>query len=161
MSDVALRKLCMRLGVPLPSAGHWAKVAHGKPMRRPPLPRGEYPAEHRTTRWSEPDDAELLRRLDSAPAATQPPVVVTPRASVGDYHRIVKRTAESLAKGHVDERDWPTSRGDTVLTVSVTPPTLYRAMMVSDLVLQALGAAGLDAVTAGGIHVVIDGYSLG
>lgn len=161
MSDVALRKICRRLGVPLPNAGHWAKVAHGKPTYRPPLPKGDYPHEHRTTRWTEPADEELLRRLDAASAPTQPPVAVTPRTSVDDFHRLVRRTADRLAKGRVDERGWPTSLGGGALEVSVAPQTQYRALVLLDLVLQAFSAAGFEVVQEEGTYVAISGYSLG
>lgn len=38
ISDVGLRKICKRLGVPMPPAGHWAKVKAGRSMKRPSLP---------------------------------------------------------------------------------------------------------------------------
>lgn len=38
ISDVGLRKICKRLGVPLPPAGHWAKVYAGQKVTRPKLP---------------------------------------------------------------------------------------------------------------------------
>lgn len=38
ISDVALRKTCMKHGIPTPPLGYWAKVAHGKRVVRPPLP---------------------------------------------------------------------------------------------------------------------------
>src|SRR4051812_9545473 len=33
LSDVGLRKICQRLGVPLPPLGYWARVAAGKQPR--------------------------------------------------------------------------------------------------------------------------------
>lgn len=39
ISDVALRKICRQLAVPLPSLGYWAKIAAGKKLPTPPLPR--------------------------------------------------------------------------------------------------------------------------
>lgn len=35
VSDVALRKVCVKLSVPLPPLGYWAKLAHGKATQRP------------------------------------------------------------------------------------------------------------------------------
>jgi hypothetical protein len=43
ISDVALRKTCVRHGIPTPPAGYWAKLAHGKAVPKvplPPLPKG-------------------------------------------------------------------------------------------------------------------------
>jgi hypothetical protein len=39
ISDVALHKICRKHKVPTPKAGHWAKVAAGKPVRTTALPR--------------------------------------------------------------------------------------------------------------------------
>jgi hypothetical protein len=38
LSDVGLRKVCIRLNIPLPGRGHWQKLAAGKPSTMPPLP---------------------------------------------------------------------------------------------------------------------------
>jgi len=39
MSDTGLRKVCMKLEVPYPPAGYWAKVRAGKPVKQPKLPK--------------------------------------------------------------------------------------------------------------------------
>lgn len=39
VSDVALRKQCKKMDIPLPKAGHWAKVKAGKKIKVPPLPK--------------------------------------------------------------------------------------------------------------------------
>ena len=38
ISDVALRKICKKHGIPTPPLGYWAKLAHGKRVKQPPLP---------------------------------------------------------------------------------------------------------------------------
>ena len=38
VSNAELRKICSDHNVPLPTAGYWTKVAHGKPVDRPLLP---------------------------------------------------------------------------------------------------------------------------
>jgi len=49
VSDVALRKVCVKLTVPMPPLGYWAKRAHGRPTARialvdlPEAVRGEPP----------------------------------------------------------------------------------------------------------------------
>jgi hypothetical protein len=39
ISDVGLAKICKRHDIPRPPRGHWAKLANGKRVRRPPLPK--------------------------------------------------------------------------------------------------------------------------
>jgi hypothetical protein len=55
LSDNGLRKICKSLGIPLPKAGHWAKLAVGKAVARPKLP----PAKDKTTyqSWRQFDPA--------------------------------------------------------------------------------------------------------
>lgn len=38
VSDVAIRKICIKHGVPTPPLGYWAKLKHGKRVVQPPLP---------------------------------------------------------------------------------------------------------------------------
>ena len=38
ISDVGLRKICVKHDIPTPSLGYWAKLAHGKKVVQPPLP---------------------------------------------------------------------------------------------------------------------------
>lgn len=38
ISDVGLRKKCLKNDIPLPKAGHWAKVKHGKKVKKISLP---------------------------------------------------------------------------------------------------------------------------
>ncbi|MFS0752618.1 hypothetical protein [Oceanobacillus sp. 1P07AA] len=43
VSDVALRKQCKKMGIPLPKAGHWMKVKAGHKINIPPLPETDEP----------------------------------------------------------------------------------------------------------------------
>lgn len=42
MSDVAVKKHCKKFHIPTPPVGYWAKLAHGKKVRKPPLPTGKF-----------------------------------------------------------------------------------------------------------------------
>lgn len=71
VSDNAIRKVCKSLNVPTPPAGYWAKVITGSKIKRPPLPKGNYPkGKHglRNSKWIEPekqlDIKEKLSFLD-------------------------------------------------------------------------------------------------
>lgn len=41
ISDVGLRKMCIRMSIPMPKAGHWQKLQFGKKVPKAPLP-GNY-----------------------------------------------------------------------------------------------------------------------
>src|SRR5436309_9361696 len=65
VSDVALRKISVKLRVPLPGRGHWARILAGQdahPPRLAPLPDGapdEFVSQRRTHRhpWQTRPDA--------------------------------------------------------------------------------------------------------
>ena len=38
LSDVGLRKICVKFGIPLPPRGHWSRLQFGKQDPRPELP---------------------------------------------------------------------------------------------------------------------------
>ena len=38
ISDSGLRKICVRLKIPLPNQGHWARLKLGKSYKKPALP---------------------------------------------------------------------------------------------------------------------------
>ena len=38
ISDVGLRKICIRMSIPIPQNGHWQKIQFGKKVNQPPLP---------------------------------------------------------------------------------------------------------------------------
>ena len=45
VSDKTIRKVCKSLGIPTPPIGYWSKVRSGTKVKRPPLPKGNYPNE--------------------------------------------------------------------------------------------------------------------
>src|SRR5436309_1157022 len=56
ISNVGLAKICKRLKVPLPGRGYWARLRHGKVVRKQPLPQlppGE-PEEYVSERRAKP-----------------------------------------------------------------------------------------------------------
>ena len=41
ISDRGLAKICQRYDIPRPGLGYWAKLEHGKKVKKPPLPVNE------------------------------------------------------------------------------------------------------------------------
>ncbi|OGA61662.1 MAG: hypothetical protein A3G81_07475 [Betaproteobacteria bacterium RIFCSPLOWO2_12_FULL_65_14] len=69
VSDVALRKICRKLGVPMPPLGYWMKLAAGKKIPAPPLPKHTGPTQIVRQRFvsddaAEPDPAHLVARRE-------------------------------------------------------------------------------------------------
>ncbi len=127
MSDVGLRKICRKLGVPLPPLGYWRKVETGRMPARAPLPR-----------HTGPDFLESVRQTDDSPP---PPSAPTPREVIEQQafesrpenrivtsdnlvgcHPLVTNTLRGFKKPDVDGRGVTSPRGEATLSISVSEP---------------------------------------
>ena len=88
MSDVAVRKHCVKHDIPTPSVGYWAKVAHGKSVERPLLPVAEHPA----------DAPVLLTKVEVEPTTPEAErAAIAAEAKIAQL-RTVLQVAEDLPK---------------------------------------------------------------
>src|SRR5262249_53158606 len=103
MSDVGLRKLCAKHGIPTPPSGYWTKLAHGKQVIQTPLPPLEdgrdddidlHPS---TDRRHTPDIAEIERCAIQEDARDDRHVVV-PTERPNQLHVLAAATEKSLRK---------------------------------------------------------------
>ena len=65
LSDNGLRKICVSLGIPLPKAGHWAKLAVGKAVPRPKLPPAKGKTTYQSYRQFDPAVPSTKRQSDA------------------------------------------------------------------------------------------------
>jgi hypothetical protein len=152
ISDVGLAKICKRHDIPRPPRGHWAKLANGKRVRRPPLPKLDDEAleEIRIFRNGFFNEAESTEaKPPEQPKTVVPDVLVEP-------HPLVKSTRTILRS---------TKRGDdgiihpdraTSLNIRVAPASVSRALLIFDTFVKQwerlggqvlLGKHGNDAAT--------------
>lgn len=145
ISDVALRKICRKLAVPLPPLGYWAKIAAGKKPPTPPLPRYSGPTEIVRQRYVsdepvEPDPEHLIARREFE-AKPENRIVVsdTPDAP----HSLVAATERALRRPKTrDARALPATER-RALDVAVGEASLPRALRIMDALLKALDARGM------------------
>lgn len=147
-SDVALAKMCRRLGVPLPGRGYWARVTAGQKLKRLRLPtlKKDQPSEIHVRRWKGRAERtmtdEVKERLAKERAAEAP--IVVPDALPAEPHELVALTLKVLGK----QKPKPgplLDRGERrCLSVSVAPSSLDRALRIVEAVLSALDARGLS-----------------
>ena len=71
VSDVAIAKQCKRARIPMPAAGYWAKLQHGKAAPRTALPL-RFPGQPAIVAIGESEDAVLWRRFDPSEAIVEP-----------------------------------------------------------------------------------------
>ena len=136
VSDVALAKMCRRLGVPLPGVGHWTKIACGHQIERPPLPPATI---------EQPEEVvveQVEPRARSAAAAAEPIPEVKVSDQLRNPHQLVVKT-KTLAKDcqrDLDGRVYARPRGG--LDAVVGPDSLGRALRILDAILKYLERCG-------------------
>ena len=150
VSDVALAKTCRKLRVPLPGVGHWAKVAAGRKVIRPALPRLPEGAseEIRRTYQRRPEGTEARENRGEPPAETlnveadDGPSIAVPEELPKEPHRFVKSARRHLKEPNEWSRDGRMTREGRCLDVSVSPALLDRALRIFQGVLVAMEARG-------------------
>src|SRR6202451_3695022 len=146
ISDVGLRKICLDLEVPLPPVGYWAKLAARRAVKRPQLGTTKGPTTYRRSRYVGPLDDEFDVRyresldedLPHRPAIPNLPL----RTSLDDCLPLAKRVAKKLDGKVRDARGWQLCVGPGVVFVAASQPNSFRAVLLLNLLLESLLAAG-------------------
>lgn len=145
ISDVALRKICKRLAVPLPPLGYWAKVGAGRKPHIPPLPNYSGPAEIVRQRYVsddpiEPDPDHLVARREFE---GRPENRIVVSETLDMPHPLVAATERALGQSkHRNLHNLPTTDRRT-LDISVSQASLPRALRIMDAFVKALDARGM------------------
>lgn len=145
LSDRGLAKICEARSIPVPPRGYWAKLAHGKRVKQPPLP-APAPGDDGQIHFSKP-----TAPVEAVPKPPEPPeieferqpeneIVVPER--LGRVHPLVEKT-RTVLKG-LRPTDW--SRGlvssQECLDVRVSPASLPRALRIMQTLIEALEQRG-------------------
>lgn len=142
LSDVALAKICRKMGIPLPGRGYWARQAAGKKVSRPELPKlrkGEV-EEHRIHRREpKPPDSAQVSAAESREQDPHNAIVV--RDTLQDPHPLVRRSRASLERAaKTFDR---ANRSHRCLDVMVSPEQLDRGLRIMDALIRAVESRGL------------------
>lgn len=141
----------MKLGVPLPAAGHWTKVAAGHTIKRPALRASTGPATYTRSRYVSSADKILVDRYNAYVEADLPSRPTTPnlplRASLDECLPLTKRIAKKLYGKSKDSRGWHLSDGDGLMWISVSPEHSLKALLLLNALLEATLAADYQTVS--------------
>ena len=149
ISDVGFRKICRKLGVPLPPLGYWAKVAAGKNPRVVPLPtKHSGPTQYDRRILVDERASESSQRREQLLASTAPKSwpTVTVKDSATDVHEAVRRCANRIGSRARLPTGLYEVRAHDVFSVRVSEAQKDRALRVIDAVLVAALAAGARLV---------------
>lgn len=147
ISDVALKKRCLRMRVPTPGRGYWAKKSAGVTMRRHALPKlpASVPASAMTAIFTDsPKPRPTEGEVATGPVADQERYealeehrIVVPEL-LADPHPLVAASIHLLRKSRMSEEHVLVPSGKKCLAVSVTLGTADRAMLIYDTLIKAL-----------------------
>ncbi len=164
LSDVGLKKLCVRLQIPTPGRGYWAKLKAGKRIPSRPVLRdftGLGSDLIRPTQEAPAPSPQIDPRLQSILVYEQDPAnTIRVADRLRRPHVLVEKTREALKKPGHDQRGIPFP-SSPALEVKVSAELLPRALRVADALLKALEQRGYRLTLSGRYaHVEIFGISL-
>ena len=154
ISDVALKKRCVRMRIPTPHRGYWAKKAVGKSVRRPVLPKlpaSVHPSDLTAVFTGAPrpkPSAEAAAAEATGPVADQerfealPEHHITVPEILADPHPLVATAVHLLRKSRTNDQHLLVPSGKKILDLSVSLGTADRAMGIYDALIKALTSRG-------------------
>jgi len=168
LSDVGLRKICVKFGIPLPPRGHWSRLQFGKQDPRPELPFVNNNPQIRL-----PDEAtaasreqiSLMRKLAKKAEQAIEPVLREPQQfkdirCIKTYQAILerikyleKRTGQSYEEYKEGRRSFPPKKVydlaffsslEDQIPIIATVDNALRAVAIADVVIEQLALRGID-----------------
>jgi len=153
ISDVALRKQCVKHAIPLPDATYWGRLHAGRPVKRKPL--GPTPA----------GVSDTIIIAQKAPLPPEPIAIAIGEArQTGGHivvpdklHPLVAKTLAAARKAQPDQHGAVTKLGSEVFHIRAHPDTLERmGTFLNALVYQAKSRGYKFAPGRDGLDVVVD-----
>ncbi|MEH2480994.1 hypothetical protein V1282_004351 [Nitrobacteraceae bacterium AZCC 2146] len=164
MSDVGLRKICVKHGIPTPPAGYWAKLEFGKKVSTIPLLAAAAGVSDRVV-VSVHAVVELPEAVVTAQLAAEEKMsdaIVVPAELPSRLHQVASATRQALKAAKADHEQFlKTELGPGVVSAQVGKPSAQRVVLIVDTIartLERLGHATADAKD--GADLIIDGESL-
>ncbi len=158
VSNARLRQICREFDVPLPTAGYWTKLAHGKAPQRPALPTAKPPILSRIN--------TLLRRLGEVPLAIaddqvrdydltfhpEPSITAAPR------HSYAERLSHALATAGTNAEGFVELSSSAIPKIRIAPACAARTVEIVDRVLRACADQGFEiSESPHGLSIGVDG----
>jgi hypothetical protein len=165
LSDVGLRKTCVKHGIPTPPLGYWAKLNFGKPVEKTPLGPGP-PGRGVSDRvlvsmfTSVEMPEEVAEAAISARERIQAPIVV-PNEPPTRFHPFAQAVRRALKSAKPDDQGFLRSSGPGLLSAAIGPANRDRVAMLVDTLFKALEAAGQQIkATEDGVSAIVDGEAM-
>jgi hypothetical protein len=158
ISDVGLRKICIRMSIPVPQAGHWQKLKFGKAERKAPLPKkynGENQIElaYRTEKDKGASGISKLNAIKKELSNRFPDGITVPDKLISPDKLIVAARECLNNSKHIRNGLVSTSREG--LDIKVTKQNIPRALRFMDTLIKLLRQRGHDVVVRGDTYALV------
>lgn len=149
ISDVALRKICVKHNIPTPPLGYWAKRAHGKKVNQPSLPPiGKEASDHihlvERPQVNKPANVVEAELSVVARERTEENKIVVPAERPATLHPTALSVERVLKKAKPDYEGFISCSGPGLVEVKVGPSSAPRAVILIDTLLKALTHRGYN-----------------
>ena len=170
ISDNGLRKICIKLAIPLPKSGYWTKIKFNKPVKKIPLPKNsevkqEIKLEIRDENVTIEEHFQtafyrLKKEIENTPnlplnvpdILTKPdPLIIAAQKDLRD--KKPSRTLYSKIQETIN-----TSIG--IIDIDVSKDNVPRALRFMDTFIKLIKQRGYNIVTNDGSKVIINGESI-
>jgi hypothetical protein len=167
ISDVGLRKVCVRMEIPVPPAGYWQKLKFGKKVKRVPLP-SKYSGDKDYTIQIRQDGDEFLHGIPSSSSIKQKEIEGFLKEALSVPEKLTKPDKLILeAREYLKNKkpdNWlyknmvETKRG--LLEIRVSPDNVDRALRFMDTLIKALRIRGHSIEIDHKTHIIVNKQKL-
>jgi hypothetical protein len=166
ISDVALKKICVKHHVPVPGRGYWAKVAAGKTVKQAALASSSDPALQEIRIYGSPElqlPPNVRQAKREAIAGEKiPERKITVNLAAAPIHATVALTLKTLRKRRPDNQRLVSTWEPECFRVSVAPANVDRAAAILDALARAAEGRGYATEAAkDGAGLRINGELIG
>jgi hypothetical protein len=152
ISDVAVRKICLKLNVPMPPQGYWLRSRQGK---KPELKPSKGPQEYQIWKNHVVTEEESELSLDPDIKALldfekEEKNRVEVKKRLRSAHPLVQTTLNQLLKTTKDDYGRVQSGNDSNLRVNISPQSVKRGMLILDALVKALERRGFPVIASNG-----------
>jgi hypothetical protein len=148
ISDVGLAKTCLKLAIPLPGRGYWAKKEAGQEVKQPTLPPlkervvlfkpAPRPASPALSDYAKPEELALVERLENASGA-----VSLKHGSLS--HPLIQKARDAFREATTDDHQIRWTR-ETCLDIRVSENCFDRAVRIMAGLISVMEEADIEVV---------------
>ncbi|MEI9983888.1 MAG: hypothetical protein WDN69_12145 [Aliidongia sp.] len=161
ISDVAVRKICIKHGIPTPPMGYWAKLQHGKRVVQTPLPplkpgQADRVVFHAHPKPDLPPEIAETHRIAVQEEAQDGNRISIPSEPPTRLHPLAAATGKALRNAKADAEGFIACSGAGRFDATVGRASIDRVVLLIHWVLRAAVERGHQLSADGDFRIVVD-----